>query len=372
MSRSCYAALILSVLLASVAGETLGAEEPSGTRRLLYVAVPGIRNYLEYGGHGLLVFDIDDGHRFVKRIATGGLDGEGKPINVKGLCAHAGTRRVYISTIETLQCLDLVTEELLWERAYEGGCDRMALSPDGRLIYQPSFERDHWHVLDAASGDVVATITPKSRAHNTVYGIDGRHCYLAGLGSPLLSVADTSTHTVAKTVGPFSNNIRPFTVNGSQTLCYVTINELLGFEIGDLRTGKKLYRVEVSGFEKGPVKRHGCPSHGIGLTPDEREVWVCDAYNERVHVFDNTVMPPKQVASIALRDEPGWVTFSIDGTLAYPSTGDVIEVATREIVAGLEDEQGRAVGSEKMLEIDFRGSAPVGAGDQFGLGRVTK
>ena len=34
----------------------------SSVRSLLYVAAPGIRDYLEYGGHGLLVFDIDDGH----------------------------------------------------------------------------------------------------------------------------------------------------------------------------------------------------------------------------------------------------------------------------------------------------------------------
>jgi hypothetical protein len=27
-------------------------------RHLLYVATPGVRNYREYGGHGLLVFDI--------------------------------------------------------------------------------------------------------------------------------------------------------------------------------------------------------------------------------------------------------------------------------------------------------------------------
>ena len=45
-------------------------------RRLLYVAVPGIRNLLEYGGHGLLVFDIDHGHKFVKRIPTGGIGAE--------------------------------------------------------------------------------------------------------------------------------------------------------------------------------------------------------------------------------------------------------------------------------------------------------
>ncbi len=339
-------------------------------QRRLYVAAPGVRNYLEYGGHGLLVFDIDDGHRFVKRIQTGGLGPDDKPMNVKGICAHAGTKRVYISTIRTLQCLDLVTEELRWEREYEGGCDRMALSPDGRVIYQPSLEKDHWFVLEAETGEILARLDPKSKAHNTVYGPDGKSCYLAGLGSPLLTVADTETHTVAKTVGPFSHSIRPFTVNGMQTRCYVNVNELLGFEVGDLTTGSKLHRVEVEGYKQGPIKRHGCPSHGIGLTPDEREVWVCDAFNERMHVFDNTVSPPRLVDSIKLREEPGWITFSLDGTLAWPSTGDVIDIATRRIITTLTDEEGRPVMSEKLLEIDFRDGEPLRAGNQFGVGQV--
>jgi hypothetical protein len=30
-------------------------------RHFLYVATPGIRNYVEYGGMGILVFDIDQG-----------------------------------------------------------------------------------------------------------------------------------------------------------------------------------------------------------------------------------------------------------------------------------------------------------------------
>ena len=38
--------------------------------RYLYVAVPGIRNYLEWGGAGILVYDVDAGHRWVKRIPT--------------------------------------------------------------------------------------------------------------------------------------------------------------------------------------------------------------------------------------------------------------------------------------------------------------
>ena len=341
-------------------------------RRLLYVATPGIRDELQYGGHGLLVFDIDHGHKFVKRIATAGLRPDGKPDNVKGVCASAATGRIYVGTTKTLTSLDLATGEILWEKAYEGGCDRMAISPDGQTIYIPSFEKDHWNVLDAMSGDVLAKVVPKSGSHNTVYGLDGKHAYLAGLRSPLLTVADTATHTAEKTVGPFDAAIRPFTVDGRQAHCFVTINGLLGFEVGDIHTGKKLHRVEVKGYAQGPVKRHGCPSHGIGLTPDEKELWVTDAANHRLHIFDATVMPPEQRESIELRDEPGWVTFSIDGQYAYPSTGEVIDVRTRKIVATLADERGAAVQSEKMLEIDFNGDRPSHAGDQFGIGRVAK
>ncbi len=33
----------------------------SQKKTLLYVATPGIRNYVEYGGVGVLVFDADNG-----------------------------------------------------------------------------------------------------------------------------------------------------------------------------------------------------------------------------------------------------------------------------------------------------------------------
>jgi DNA-binding beta-propeller fold protein YncE len=336
----------------------------------LYVATPGIRNYLEYGGHGLLVFDIDDNYRFVKRIPTAGLDEKGAPINVKGICASLATNCVYISTIKTVQCIDLVTEKIKWERKYEDGCDRMAISPDGKTIYLPTFEKDFWAVVDAATGDVKQKIVTNSGAHNTVFGLNGKEVYLAGLRSPYLTVVNAQKPSETRQVGPFSASIRPFTVNGKQTLCFVNVNDLLGFEIGDLKTGKMLHRVEVSGFQKGPVKRHGCPSHGVGLTPDEREVWVVDGANQQVHFFDATSLPPRQIGSLALRDQPGWVTFSLDGRHAYPSTGEIINVATHKIITTLTDEHQQGVHSEKMIEVHFNGTKPVRLGDQFGLGRV--
>jgi len=346
------------------------AQPNSPPRRMLYVAVPGVRDYLEYGGHGLLVFDIDAGHKFVKRIPTAGVDEQGRPLNVKGICANAVTGRLYISTIKQLMCLDIATEKLVWEKAYEGGCDRMSITPDGKTIYLPSLKGPHWNVVDAASGEVVRKIVTNSGAHNTICGPSGAFAYLAGLKSPLLRVVDTN-HDSIKTVGPFAASVRPFTIDSRETRCYVNVNELLGFEIGDLQTGQMLAHVEVQGFQKGPTKRHGCPSHGIGLTPDEKEIWLTDAANSRLHIFDATTTPPAQRASIELRDQPGWITFTRDGKYAYPSTGDIIDTKTKKIVAQLSDEQARQVQGEKMIEIDLQGTRAVRVGDQFGIGRVT-
>src|SRR6185295_3599256 len=160
--------------------------------------------------------------------------------------------------LKTLTCFDLLTDKVLWEKPYAGGCDRMSITPDGKVIYLPSLEGPHWHVVNAENGDVIEKIVLNSGAHNTVVGLDGRFAYLAGLKSPILRVADAREHKVVREVGPFGNVVRPFTVNGRQTLAYVNVNDLLGFEIADLNSGKVLHRVEVQGFKKGEVKRHGC------------------------------------------------------------------------------------------------------------------
>ncbi|WP_337042306.1 YncE family protein [Emticicia sp. 17c] len=364
--------LLVLLLLAGWKPAVENVQPTPKVKRYLYVATPGVRDYLGYGGHGIQVFDIDNKHQFVKFIPTAGLHPDGKPSNVKGVCVSLATNCIYISTVEALQCIDLTTEKLVWEKQFEGGADRMSVSPDGKIIYLPSFEKEFWNVIDARTGNLIQKIVTNSGSHNTLYGLSGKYVYLAGLKSPYLTVTDAKTHTISKQVGPFNAEVRPFTINGAETLAYVNINGLLGFEVGDLKTGKKLHRVEVQGFNKGEVKRHGCPTHGIGLTPDEKELWICDGANNRLHVFDNTQIPPKQVTTITVKDMPGWITFSLDGKYAYPSTGDVIDVKTRKIIASLEDQNYNSVQSEKMIEIHFSGTKPIRAGDQFGIGRVLK
>lgn len=346
-------------------------EPPAAAKRYLYVATPGIRDYLGFGGHGILVFDMDNNHQFVRRIPTHGYHPNGKPSNVKGIAASVALNSIYVSTLESLQRIDLATDKIIWEKNFEGGCDRMSISPDGKTMYLPSLEKDFWNVVDCETGNIITRIKVVRRAHNTIYGPSGKRVYMADIASPLLFVADTKTHTIVEHVGPFGNFIRPFTINASETRIFATVDSLLGFEVGDLKSGKLLNRIVVEGWNQGPVRRHGNPSHGIGLTPDEKELWVADGFNMRMHLFSS--QPPyQQLTTIPLQDMPGWVTFSLDGKYAYPSSGEVIDVKTRKILLTLKDEFNNSVASEKVLEVQLNGNKAVRIGDQFGIGRASK
>ena len=90
------------------------------------------------------------------------------------------------------------------------------------------------------------------------------------------------------------------------------------------------------------------------LTPDERELWVADGVDNRIHVFDATTYPPVAATTIEVRAQPRWITFGLDGRYAYPSTGDVIDTESKKVVATLEDERGAFVHSETMIEIQTR------------------
>src|SRR5437773_6313415 len=86
MNRRMFVFLVAAAVVASVR-PSAGAQE--GEKRLLYVASPGIRNYLEWGGAGVLAYDIDRGHALVRRIPVSYMDSkdpEGQaPENGKGI-----------------------------------------------------------------------------------------------------------------------------------------------------------------------------------------------------------------------------------------------------------------------------------------------
>jgi DNA-binding beta-propeller fold protein YncE len=107
----------------------------------------------------------------------------------------------------------------------------------------------------------------------------------------------------------------------------------------------------------------------MALTPDEKEIWLADGHNMRLHVF-KAAAPYQQLTTIPVQDMPGWITISMDGKYVYPSSGEVIDSKTRKTITVLQDEFHNNVASEKMVEIHFTGNKAVKAGDQFGIGAI--
>src|SRR5262245_6560888 len=92
----------------------------SAERRYLYMSTPDGAQTEGRSGNGILIFDIDDSHKFLRRIEIPSFK-EG----LRGFTGNAQTRRIYFSTTNRrLGCFDLGTDKVVWERQYEAGCDR--------------------------------------------------------------------------------------------------------------------------------------------------------------------------------------------------------------------------------------------------------
>src|SRR5580692_9576733 len=146
---------------------TLSLAVQAAEQHLIYAASPGVRNYPEYGGVGIVVFDADHNYKFVKRIPTWDVPAGQKPENVKGIAASAQTGILYVTTLNHMAAFDIVSGKRLWDKTYTGGCDRMAVSPDGKTLYVPSLEGPFWNVVNGATGEVITKVEPKSGSHNT-------------------------------------------------------------------------------------------------------------------------------------------------------------------------------------------------------------
>jgi DNA-binding beta-propeller fold protein YncE len=337
-------------------------EQAPPEQRLLYVALPDSDADVDRSIR-ILVFDIANSHRLVKRIQLWPAAPADDAETVRGIAAHAPSRRVYVSTTKRLAAIDLGTDRIVWEKNYDGHCcERMAISPDGETIYAPAFGSPRWYVVHAATGEQRASIGVTGWPRATIYSRDGKYAFLGAWDSPVLSVADTARHAVVRTVGPFGGSVCPFTVNGKNTLAFANVDGLVGFEVGDLQTGLILDRVAVDGYDKTAAAPYECPSHGIAFTPGERELWVSDGVRNRLHVFDAAVYPPAPIAAIELSAQPRSIAFSLDGRFAYVSTGEVVDTAIKKISGRLEDAGHATVSSEHLVEIDFLDGRPIRSG----------
>jgi DNA-binding beta-propeller fold protein YncE len=353
-------------------------------------ATPGIHHYLYvFTDQSMSVYDIDHGHGLVQTRSLPGARG------IRGAAFAPATHTLYVSYGNdragpgSLLAYDPARDSVKWTRTYSFGIDSMAVSPDGKRIYMPTGELASggtWQVLDAHSGDVIGSIEGGHGPHNTIASLDGSQVYLGGRNFNYLEVASTRTDRVVKRIGPLRSGVRPFTINGRQTLAFTTATGFLGFQVSSIASGRVLYTRTFKGFSWNPSSFPAtAPSHGISLAPNEREVWVIDGPNSYVHAFDVSRLPgkaPRPVANIQLPDRlsgqdagclydctrDGWLLHSRDGRYVYVGdSGDVIDAIHHRPILELPALHNTRV----FLEIDWQNGTPAATTTRSGLGYVT-
>ena len=386
----CFLAGVLGAGQILVRAQAPGAAAPAAQKgnseylrgpaqkELIYVTLPGtLEGSPDSNGNGIVVLDAKNNYNFVKRIPTWNVPASRNPEQVAGVTASSATQMIYVAARGRLGAVDLETEKMVWSNVYDGQCcERPQVAPDGSFLYVGSDLKDFWYVINPKTGDLITkVVSPLSpNAHNLNLSADGKTAFMSPNGK-VMGIADTTTHKLAKTI-TFPDNVRVFVLNHDSSLIYTNQNNLLGFLIADVKTGKVLHKVEVQGFgwpgnwnvTPRPRVPHGCPSHGIALLNDEKEVWLVDGLNDLVHVFDNTKMPPVEVSNFKTNGGAYWITPSIDGKLAYLSSGDVVDIASKKIIARLKDEYGRVMHSEKLLDMVFTQGKLTAVSNQFGNG----
>ena len=384
LALACSLSLVPSLMLAQITvpanRKANGGLRPPAEKELIYVTLPGtLEGSWDQNGNGIVVLDASYDYRFVKRIPTWEIPASSYPEQVAGVTASPVTQMIYVATRGRLAAWDLTTEKKVWENAYDGTCcERPQVSPDGSFMYVGSDLKDFWYVVNPKTGDLITkVVSPKSPgAHNLNLSQDGKLAFMAPNGK-VMGIADTTTHTLLKTIA-FPDNVRVFVVNHDSSLIYTNLNNLLGYVVADVKTGEIVQKVEVQGWgwpanwtvKPRPRIPHGCPSHGIALINNEKEVWLDDGLNNVIHVFDNTQVPAKEIDSIKTTGGAYWITPSVDGRVAYVSSGDVIDTKTRKIIGQLKDEYGRVMRSEKLLDTVFANGKLKQVSNQFGNGAV--
>ena len=332
--------------------------------RFLYLSSPDGAQTEGKSDPGILVFDIDKGHKFVRRIDV--------PIFSEGLRGFTGnkeTHSVYYSTTNRrLGRFDLHSEKIIWEEQYDAGCDRTSITPDGKILYIPT---GWWHslpdsgflVVDASNGELIKRIKVGPQAHNSIVSLDGEQVFLGT--TTMLTAFDTKEERIIKQIKNVGEQgVFPFTITSDNQTAYVCLGGHIGFDVVDLSRGIRTHRV-MAGEEAIPNR-----THGAGLTPDETELWISDQKGKKLFIFDSTQEPPTQKGFVNLsQGGHGWVCFSLDGKYAWNHTPDVFDTKTKMIIASLRDEEGRPVSSSKFIEVHFENGHVSQMGNEFGLGR---
>lgn len=271
----------LEVLATVPLGRRPRGVQASPDGKLLYVALsgsplapPGVDESTlppaDKSADGIGVFDV--AARRLVRVVRGVSDPEQLAVSRDGA-------RLYVASEDTgtAVILDAASGEQLATLPVGGEPEGVAISPDGTVVYMSSEEDHTITVIDTALNRAVKRFEVGRRPRAIAFAPDGRRAWVTGETDASVAVVDTATHTVIHTVKLAGENVRPMgvVVAPDGGTVYVATGR-----------GGTVVAIDASNHAPRATVRVGDRPWGLAISPDGRRLYTANGPSNDVSVVD--------------------------------------------------------------------------------------
>ena len=261
---------------------------------------------------------------------------------IKGIEAAHGVgfspdgKRVYVSNEAdaTLDVFDQKTGKLQKKITLSGRPNNIAVTPDGKKIAVAITEPGTLDIIDTVAMKVSTSVLMNGRLHNTYITPDGKYAVSGSVRKKFMNVVDLKEEKSVWEVN-FDGGVRPMAIeaapDGSTSRIFVQLSGLHGFAVIDFNQRKEVARIKLPDAPKGYGQIEGrltagVPSHGIGVAPDGKSLWVNSHIANSVFAYSLPDLKLLGHASLpdlklegrdAIGSIPDWLTFTPDSKLVY-------------------------------------------------------
>src|SRR6201995_359826 len=262
-----------------------------------------------------------------------------------GIAFSPDGSRVYVSdeVDSTLDVFDRKSGKLVKKVALSAHPNNIAVAADGRIVVGIAREPGALDIMDPASLTRTKSVPVNGRLHNVYVTPDSKYVVTGSIRTGVMTVIDLAIEQPAWEL-KLDKGIRPMSIeagpDGSTKRIFVQLSDLNGFAVVDFALRKEVARIQLPAtkaeFETDDA-RGSAPSHGIGVAPDGKTLWVTSIPNNAVYVYslEDDLKLKGEVALPSL-ELPGhspisavanWVTFTPDSKTVYVSNAGLRSVS---------------------------------------------
>jgi YVTN family beta-propeller protein len=259
--------------------------------------------------------------------------------------------KVYVSneSTSTLDVFDRESGALVKKIALSAHPNNIAVTPSGdRVVVAIAREPGAVDVIDTKSLTLTKTIPVHGRLHNIYVTPDGKYAVMGSIPHKLITVVDLANDEIAWEL-KLDLGIRPMTIeandDGSTKRIFAQLSDFNGFAVIDFAARKEVARIKLpetaTEFETD-AERSTAPSHGIGVAPDRKTLWVTSIPNNAVYVYstaDLSLIGHVDLPALKLEGHKplsavaNWITFTPDSKEAYISNAALRSVTAIDMQA---------------------------------------